>query len=609
MFAIAVLGVANSTRLTAEVLIALQFIPSSCLLMFRLALLRQLQNTWHGLTWRSLIVATVAVLGVVTLATSRQSPILATEAVATTQLLAGLLVGGFLTGWRVAQFPKSRAAEVQLLAPVSDWVHVGGELAAGMIRTAIVLMAITPMVVGLVALGWLRPGEATVLVALPIIGGWLAGLLLAVIAYEPVWVRRLLERGFLVFVLVYLVSLGLFGQWFVPRLLVWWDVQTSQPAAPLAITAGWFSYLNPFRLLSAAGDHSGNVSLTRLAAVAALLLAISGLCLYRLVRRLRPHYDEFHFAARSKRGGRSKRLGNWPLSWWTAHRVGQFKGRVNLYLAWATIGLYGGWLIAGENWPAWLATGQLRVFAQLGGQALLATAALQLAVVGLAFLNGLWDSNTAQRVGRLELLLVTQLEARDYLRASIVAAWTRGRGYVLGVLAMWVTSAVAAKLTWSACLGLVWLAGAYLVLSMGVAFRNFARLPNDRAVGLWGLGWSVGMPVLTVALFQFDLPRLAAVTPLGAVFLASMPPQDYVRLTLWSPTILWTMALLASIAWTAIGLGLITSALRDFDAEIRDWFETQLAGPSGRPAADVRQRARRIPRRSGATQLGRGGAG
>ncbi len=162
-----------------------------------------------------------------------------------------------------------------------------------------------------------------------------------------------------------------------------------------------------------------------------LLCVVCLLCFWRLAARLRPHYLAENYGRQFDKKQYHREIRDNPLAWWTARRVSRFKGNINLYLTWATIGLYSGYLLLGDAWPPWLAGPQLQVARAFGGEALLAAAAMHLAVVPAFFLSGLWDSNEQQRVGRLELLLVSPLTSRQFMVASAVAAWTRGRGYLL----------------------------------------------------------------------------------------------------------------------------------------------------------------------------------
>ena len=78
---------------------------------------------------------------------------------------------------------------------------------------------------------------------------------------------------------------------------------------------------------------------------------------------------------------------------------------------------------------------------------MIATALMLLATVPAAFQYGLWDSSAQDRCRRLELLLLTRLDARDYWEAAAAAAWRRGRGYFAVAVLLWAAATAAASVT------------------------------------------------------------------------------------------------------------------------------------------------------------------
>src|SRR5262249_59710006 len=110
-------------------------------------------------------------------------------------------------------------------------------------------------------------------------------------------------------------------------------------------------------------------------------------------------------------------------------RVTQDAGRANLWLAGGFGLLYAAYTVAGPHWPPWMGRLVFIIVDQkMGGIPVLAAALVVLAAVPAAWQYGLWDSNAMDRCRRLELLLLTELEARDYWDAATAAAWRRGRG-------------------------------------------------------------------------------------------------------------------------------------------------------------------------------------
>jgi hypothetical protein len=97
-----------------------------------------------------------------------------------------------------------------------------------------------------------------------------------------------------------------------------------------------------------------------------------------------------------------------------------------------------------------------------------------LAAVPAVFQYGLWDSTIQNRCQRLELLLLTDLNSRDYWHASLAAAWRRGRGYLAIAAILWVALAVSGRARWyevhAAAMGGLGL----WAFSFAVGFRAFS---------------------------------------------------------------------------------------------------------------------------------------
>src|SRR5579862_7858155 len=110
-----------------------------------------------------------------------------------------------------------------------------------------------------------------------------------------------------------------------------------------------------------------------------------------------------------------------------------------------------------------------------GGVAGLTTGLVLLAAVPAAFQYGLWDSNAQDRCRRLELLLLTRLEPRDYWNAAAAAAWKRGRGYFAIALMLWCAAALAGRMTFTQLLVAVAVGETLWGLYFALGFRAFAR--------------------------------------------------------------------------------------------------------------------------------------
>ena len=566
--------------------------------MFWAILRNQLRHGWRS---RQLRLVAILVIGIASLViaarlvgpTVSPNPDDLVSRLAKAHLLVGIVSGGCLVGWRLAQLPKSRALEFTLVAPGSDWEFVGGEALSAMVKLVVVLTAPLPILLLLCGNGWLSGVSVVAIYGVPIAAGCLTGLGLAVAAYEPPWVRQLMERLLLLVIVLYLVICGILGATFVPWISAQWhEWRLSGGAVSTVLETG--GQLNPFRLMDDVTSALDSVSAVRVASVICLLLTLSAACLCRLVRRLRPHQYEENYERQFDARAYQQSVGTQPLSWWTARRVSRFKGNINLYLAWATIGLYSSWLVLADRWPPWLATPLLWMIESFGGGALLAAAAVQLAVVPTAFLNGLWDSNEQQRAARLELLLVTPLSARQYLAASVTAAWCRGRGYVLAVLVLWCATLYSGRIDAVTTLTLGAVTLVYFLLSFSVMFRFFARSDSDHDVTVRGMFWSVGIPLLTVALFQSGAFVAFAASPLGAVYLLTLPAAARYELVGANGVALSQLLWASQAFYFTLSVVLLRRALVCFDAEIRAWFAGHCVSSQARREAKQRRRSARL---------------
>jgi hypothetical protein len=91
--------------------------------------------------------------------TSAIHPAQLVQRFAWTQLLIALVAGGCFVGWRVAQFPKSRAAEFYLVTPASDWQIVMAQIVSGVFRATLLVLVSLPFVAGMRGAGWIGVDE------------------------------------------------------------------------------------------------------------------------------------------------------------------------------------------------------------------------------------------------------------------------------------------------------------------------------------------------------------------------------------------------------------------------------------------------------------------
>jgi hypothetical protein len=379
-------------------------------------------------------------------------------------LIAGIVEGATLLGWRLTQLPKTQALEFFLVTPLRPQRVFLAEAYVGLARLALVTLAGLPVLALLTLAGCLNPIDLLPLLVMPFTWGAVTGLGLAAWAYEPRTVRRWAERVVMLLVLVYLIVGVLAGE----HLKDWLG------GLPTALQRGCLNSFeavhryNPFSVLKywlqpAPPEQGeplivGNRSLgvergawERAWAVEACALAAIGLLLGRAASRLHGHFQDRHYRPIAGQGeGDRGRIGDRPLSWWAVRRVTEYAGRVNLWLAAGFAALYAAYTVAvaGEFWPPWLGHRVFEICDLAGGIPAFATALVVLAAVPAAFQYGLWDSNSQDRCRRLELLLLTGLEARDYWQASTAAAWRRGRGYFFAAVALWLAAVISAA--WSA---------------------------------------------------------------------------------------------------------------------------------------------------------------
>jgi hypothetical protein len=468
-------------------------------------------------------------------------------------VVAGIVEGAMLVGWRLSQLPKSQALEFLLAAPVRPATVFFAEAGVGLTRLALVGLSGLPILVWLMTTGDLYILDVVVALGVPIVWGAVSGLGIAAWAYEPRWLRIWLERLMLGMVVVYL-GIGIVVA---ERLRDWLDELPDGAARGLLDGFTAIHRFNPFAVMELWFRDGPASAMNRLVAVQ---LAGMGLLIALVLRagfRLQAHFHDQHYRpAADLSRGRRRIIGDWPLSWWAVRRVREFSGRINVWLA-AGFGIgYAAFILAGPNWPPWMGRAVFEFFDRIGGVAVLATALVLLAAVPAAFQYGLWDSNAHDRCRRLELLLLTQLTARDYWRAAGAAAGRRGAGYFAVAALLWFAAAFAGAIT--APQALAALASGLVLWSLyfTLGFRAFAS--GRQANGL-GTALTLGLPALTIACFRFGFPPLACMLPPGSVYApaAALGPATWLLGPLVGGMLLLTIAPLAR---------------GECDANLRRWY-------------------------------------
>jgi hypothetical protein len=502
-------------------------------------------------------------------------------------LIAGIVEGAMLIGWRLTQLPKSQALEFLLVSPLHPQRVFLAEALVGITRLAWVTLAGLPGLLLLAADAYLDWIDILPLLLMPFTWGCITGLGLTAWAYEPRQVRRGFERILLVGIGLYLaigvvvgehlrqvsdrlrgIELPEFsvGDVTLPSLnlgqVFFFGFEAFHKYNPFAVIEYW---LMPFSMLK----PNMRIALDRMVGLEIVALTAVILLMARAAHRLKGHFHDRHYRPIADKSNRTRGIvGDHPLSWWAVRRVTEYSGRVNLWLAGSFGCLFAFYIVAdcplvhgltGKSlWPQWLSRKVFEIFEEkMGGVPGLATALVVLAAVPAAFQYGLWDSNTQDRCRRLELLLMTELSPSDYWSAAAAAAWRRGRGYFFVALILWMAGAIAGKITLAQMIvalasGVV-LWGLYFTLG----FRAFSRgLMANRL----GMLLTVGLPLLTFILYKSNWQLLADVIPPGSVY---APVAG-------SAPIYW---LAGPLIGGLIMLVLARFALARCDAELRLWYD------------------------------------
>ncbi len=469
-------------------------------------------------------------------------------------LVAGIVEGGLLIGWRLTQMPKSQALEFLLVSSLRPHWLLVAEALVGFAQLALLTFAGLPVLVLLASEGFLDPCDPVPLLLVPLTWGAVTGLGLTVWAYEPLVVRRLGERVAMLLILVYLVVGVLAGE----NLKRWLDWFPEDFSVFLLRSFYALHTHNPFGALSYYLEHDFAAAWERLVGLQLFASAVVGLLAWRAARRLQAHFHELHYQpARDVANERRPSVGDVPLTWWAVKRVSRYSGRINLWLAGGFGILYALYTVAQPYWPPWLGKRVFEMCDGAGGIAGLTTCLVLLAAVPAAFQYGLWDSNAQDRCRRLELLLLTGLEPRDYWNAAAAAAWKRGRGYFAVALLLWSAAAFAGQVTVGQMGVAVGVAVLLWALYFALGFRAFSR--GLQANGL-GMGLTVGLPLLAFALDRLGCPLLGSLLPPGAVYRAGTA----------APTVVW---LLGPVLIAGATLLAARRSLLQCDAELRRWYD------------------------------------
>ncbi len=466
-------------------------------------------------------------------------------------LIAGVIEGALLVGWRLAQLPKSQALEFLLVSPLHPSRVFLGEAAVGLARLALVTLAGLPLLCYLIGVGMLVPEDLLTLVALPLVWGAFTGLGLTAWAYESVEFRRWGERIVIAGILFYL----LVGVLAAEHLPLWLGV-FPRPIA-IAFYSAFFGFheYNPFGIVRHMLESAPGQADARVVWGILMGLVLAGLCLARATWRMLDHFRDTHYRPlRLEEDVGRAAVGDWPLTWWAVKRVSKYSGRINLWLAGGFALLFAAYTLAGDRWPAWLGSSVFQIFERLGGIPMLTTALVLLAAVPAAFQYGLWDHSDADRVRRLELLLLTGLGASSYWDAAFQAAWKRGRGYFAIALVLWASAYFAGQMTEievvAALSAGVILWGLYFALG----FQAFSR---GKQANLLGLTLTLVLPAATAIAARQGFADLAVFLPPGGLFFKPDSPA-------------WVTGVIVA---GGVTMFLIHHGLTHCDHQLRRWYD------------------------------------
>lgn len=468
-----------------------------------------------------------------------------------------------LIGWRLTQLPKSQALEFLLVSPLRPARLFLAEAVVGLSRFALVWLGGLPVFLGLHLCGAIQWADFFPLMALPFVWGAAVALLLTAWVYEPARVRRIGELLGLFGVLLYLTVGVLAGE----NIVVW--LRNLPPrVGEFLFDAVMFTHtMNPFGVVRYwfASDSAAWIAWERAGWLTAAGATLFLIALTRAACRLHGHFHDRHYKPiSSARASQAARIGDQPLSWWAVRRVMEFGGRINLWLAGGFAAMYAAFIVAGDDWPAWMGRLVFQIFEQWGGPAGVATAMCVMAAVPAVFQYGLWDNSVPDRCKRLELLLLTDLRGSDYWRASLASAWKRGRGYLFIAAMLWVAMGVGGRASWACVIAAAVGGLAFWAFGFAGGFRAFAT--GNQTSGVSSL-IVLGLPLLVWGLLRANQPDLAGLIPTGLCYL---PVAGHLG---WG----WAVGLTGTLAVTA---WLTTQGLAKCEPDLRAWYD----GNQGRRA-------------------------
>ena len=480
-------------------------------------------------------------------------------------LALAMVEAAALVGWRLAQLPKSQALEFLLVSPLQPKRVFWAEALVGLSRFALVWLGGLPVYLALILDGAITAIDLWPLAVLPFVWGTAIALLLSAWVYETRLIRRIGEFVGLFCVLLYLTLGVLVGE----RLIQWLEDLPGPSGKFLYDAVLFFHEMNPFGVVRYWFDPNAVewIAVQRIEWLVASGSTLAVLAGVRAGSRLKGHFHDRHYKQiDSSRQSQLDAIGDRPLSWWAVRRVMEYSGIINLWLAGGFSTMYAAYLVAGDDWPPWMGKIVFKLFDNWGGPPTVATAMAIMAAVPAVFQYGLWDATVQDRCKRLELLLLTDLNGRDYWLASRAAAWRRGRGYLAIAGMLWLAMGISGYSTWAGAI-----ASAVGGLSLwgfcfAVGFRSFSS--GSQTSGLASV-ITLGFPLLLYGLLRVGFGSWAGLLPTG---LCHLPATSA-----WSWT--WPVGLAGTLGIT---YWLTRTGLRDCERDLRAWYDanqgTRVAG-------------------------------
>ncbi len=478
-------------------------------------------------------------------------------------LLVSIVEAAILIGWRLAQWPKHQAIELLLTSPLSGPACIAAELLIGTVQMLFLTVASLPIFMLLKFTTPIRTRSDQqllvetinpLIIPFSMMWGLTLGMGIVWWAYERREVRRVLEKISMAGVLTFIIGGAMIGKQSIALL----NRMPDLPAKIIQTVLGLTYDLNPFVVIQ--HIHFPYAELAPKHAVMSGLVSLGMLAFFclRILFRLKPHYIDYHYGpGRGKLQGKRGTIGDWPLTWHAVRRVSRYSGLANVYLAGGFSLLFSGMLIVGPaNWPTWAGRDVLLMFEQIFGVTGIMTGLVLLAAVPAAYQFGLWDPSPTERLKKLELLLLTDLQPRDFLAASWSASAHRGGWYLSFALILLAAGNWAGRFTpMQATLILMAMIG-LIGLYFAIGFYFLARTTST----LVGMTLCVVFPALT----YFDMTRSGG-------SLGQFLPTGTLTGAIQNPT--WLLAGIV-ILQASVAIGLLIHATRQLDTQLRQWYSS-----------------------------------